>query len=244
MNILIVNDDGYNSKGLKILAEALKHHGNIYIAAPREHKSGFSHAITFRKKIKIEYETNIPLAKEILVVDGTPADATRLGLKFFDVEFDCVVSGINEGPNISKDIHYSGTVAAAKEAKILGVPAIAISAHNINSEYIFDETVKIFDEIFQGKTYLGPGILNINFPSKEFSKPKGIKYTKMGKRLWHASFLKTEKENEFYIQSAVLAFEEEDNTDAKAFEEGYTSITPLIMNQTDIEWFRKLTKKI
>lgn len=243
MNILVVNDDGYNSKGIYLLVEALKHHGNIYVAAPKEHKSGFSQAITFRKRIKVEYMDNIKSAEKTLVVDGTPADATRLGLKLFDVEFDVVISGINEGPNISKDIHYSGTVAAAREAKVLGVPAVAISAHDINLEYIFDETVKIFDEIFQDKLHLGPGILNINYPSREFSKPKGIKYTKMGKRLWHASFLKTEKENEYFINSAVVSFEEADNTDAKAFEEGYTSITPLIMNQTNNEWLEKLNKK-
>ncbi|MFA6801031.1 MAG: 5'/3'-nucleotidase SurE, partial [Acholeplasmataceae bacterium] len=159
MNILVVNDDGYEAEGLKLLVRALQPFGTIYVSAPKTHQSGKSHAITFNKRIETYFVDTIIGSKSSLVVDGTPADATRLGLKLFNVDFDLVVSGINFGANIAKDIFYSGTVAAALEAKILGVDAIAISAPNIELPYLYDETMKLMDEIIETKIYQGEGIL-------------------------------------------------------------------------------------
>jgi 5'-nucleotidase len=121
MNILVVNDDGYQAEGLGILVRALAPFGNVYVSAPKDHQSAKSHAITIKSRIETFITEPIFGSVATLVVDGMPADATRLGLKVFNVDFDLVVSGINYGMNIAKDVLYSGTVAAALEAKVFGI---------------------------------------------------------------------------------------------------------------------------
>jgi len=226
MNILVVNDDGYQAEGLGILVRALTPFGNVYVSAPKTHQSAKSHAITIRSRIETFLTEPIFGSTATLVVDGSPADSTRLGLKVFNVDFDLVVSGINYGQNIASDILYSGTVAAALEAKILGVDAIAISAHNTQLPYLYDETIKLMDEIIEAKLYEGPGILNVNFPRDTFARPKGVKITRVGKRLQHAEFVKSEKPDIYHIKSSIISYQEHVDSDVVAFDEGYVSITP------------------
>ncbi|MBU1140899.1 MAG: 5'/3'-nucleotidase SurE [Firmicutes bacterium] len=233
MNILVVNDDGYQAEGLGILVRALTPFGNIYVSAPKEHQSAKSHAITIRSRIETFMTEPVFGSNATLVVDGTPADATRLGLKVFNVDFDLVISGINYGQNIATDILYSGTVAAALEAKILGVDAIAISAHNTKLPYLYDETIKLMDEIIESKLYEGPGILNVNFPRDTFAKPLGVKITRMGQRLQHAEFVKSERPDVYHIKSSIISYQEHPDSDVMAFDEGYISITPLSLDRTD-----------
>jgi 5'-nucleotidase len=242
MNILVVNDDGYQAEGLGILVRALQPFGNVYVSAPKDHQSAKSHAITIRSRIETFYTEPIYGSTATLVVDGTPADATRLGLKVFNVDFDLVVSGINYGQNIAKDILYSGTVAAAIEAKILGVDAIAISAHRTDLPYLYDETIKLFDEILEAKLQEGPGILNINFPRDTAGRPKGVKITKMGLRLQHAEFIKSERPDIFHIKSSIINYQEHEDSDVNAFDEGYISITPLLIDRTDYKQIKAILK--
>ena len=240
MNILVVNDDGYQADGLAILVKALQPFGNVYVSAPKEHQSAKSHGITIKSRIETFLTDPIPGSEATLVVDGMPADATRLGLKVFNVDFDLVVSGINYGQNIAKDIFYSGTVSAALEAKILGVPAIAISAPHTNLAYLNDETIKIMGEIIEAKLYDGPGILNINFPKASFAKPLGVKITTMGSRLQHAEFIKSERADIFHIKSSIIQYQEEPESDVVAYEEGYISITPIKLDRTDYQWMNEI----
>ncbi|MBU1142912.1 MAG: 5'/3'-nucleotidase SurE [Firmicutes bacterium] len=242
MNILVVNDDGYQAEGLGILVRALQPFGNVYVSAPKDHQSAKSHAITIRSRIETFYTEPIYGSTATLVVDGTPADATRLGLKVFNVDFDLVVSGINYGQNIAKDILYSGTVAAAIEAKILGVDAIAISAHRTDLPYLYDETIKLFDEILEAKLQEGPGILNINFPRDTTGRPKGVKITKMGLRLQHAEFIKSERPDIFHIKSSIINYQEHEDSDVNAFDDGYISITPLLIDRTDYKQIKAILK--
>jgi 5'-nucleotidase len=235
MNILVVNDDGYQAIGLSILVRALAPFGNVYVSAPKDHQSAKSHAITIRSRIETFMSEPLFGSTATLVVDGTPADATRLGLKVFNVDFDLVVSGINYGANIAKDILYSGTVAAAYEAKILGVDAIAISAPNPNIPYLYDETIKLMDEIIEAKLYEGNGILNINFPKETYARPKGVKITKQGMRLQHAEFTKSERPDIFHIQGSIINYQEDEMSDVIAFDEGFISITPLQIDRTDFK---------
>ena len=236
MNILVVNDDGYQASGIELLVRALQPFGNIYVAAPKDHQSAKSHGITIRSRIETFMAEPILGSIATLVVDGAPADATRLGLKIFNVDFDLVISGINYGPNIAKDIFYSGTVAAAIEAKILGVPAIAISAPRTDLAYLYDETIKLMDEIIEAKLYDGPGILNINFPKETIPKPLGVKITTMGSRLQHAEFIKSERPDIFHIKSSIIHYQENEGSDVSAYDEGYISITPLSLDRTDYGW--------
>lgn len=240
MNILVVNDDGYQAEGLAILVKALAPFGNIYVSAPMTHQSAKSHGITIQKRIETFVSEPIFGSIGTLVVDGTPADAVRLGLKVFDVDFDLVVSGINYGPNIARDIMYSGTVSAALEAKILGVDAIAISAPHPKLEYLYDETIKLFDEIIETKIYEGDGILNINFPKETYQKPKGVKITSQGLRLQHAEFVKSEKPDIFHIKGSIINYEEHPESDVVAFDEGYVSITPLKLDRTDYDRIKEI----
>jgi 5'-nucleotidase len=235
MNILVVNDDGYQAIGLSILVRALAPFGNVYVSAPKDHQSAKSHAITIRSRIETFLTEPLFGSTATLVVDGTPADATRLGLKVFNVDFDLVVSGINYGANIAKDILYSGTVAAAYEAKILGVDAIAISAPNPNIPYLYDETIKLMDEIIEAKLYEGDGILNINFPKETYTRPKGVRITKQGMRLQHAEFIKSERPDIFHIQGSIINYQEDEMSDVIAFDEGFISITPLAIDRTDFK---------
>ena len=240
MNILVVNDDGYQAEGLAILVRAWAPFGNIYVSAPKDHQSAKSHAITIRSRIETFLTEPIFGSTATLVVDGSPADATRLGLKVFNVDFDLVVSGINYGQNIAKDILYSGTVAAAMEAKVLGVDAIAISAHNTKLPYLYDETIKLMDEIIEAKLYVGPGILNINFPKDIYARPKGVKITRMGNRLQHAEFVRSERADVYHIKSSIIHYQEQEESDVQAFDEGYISITPLRIDRTDDLWLKEI----
>jgi len=243
MNILVVNDDGYQADGLGILVRALSPFGNVYVSAPKDHQSAKSQAITIRSRIETFMTEPIFGSTATLVVDGTPADATRLGLKVFNVDFDLVISGINYGQNIATDILYSGTVAAAIEAKVLGVDAIAISAHNTHLPYLYDETIKLMDEIIEAKLYEGPGILNINFPRDTFARPKGVKITQMGQRLQHAEFIKSERPDVYHIKSSIISYQENEDSDVTAFDEGYVSITPLTINRTDFNRIKEILTK-
>ncbi|MDX9691304.1 MAG: 5'/3'-nucleotidase SurE [Acholeplasmataceae bacterium] len=240
MNILVVNDDGYQAPGLSILVRALAPFGDVYVSAPKDHQSAKSHAITIRSRIETFMSEPLFGSSATLVVDGTPADAVRLGLKVFNVDFDLVVSGINYGTNIAKDILYSGTVAAAIEAKVLGINAIAISAPHTNLPYLYDETIKLMDEIIEADLQEGEGILNINFPKDTYARPKGVKMTVMGKRLQHAEYIKSEKPDVFHIKGSIINYQEAENSDVTAYDEGYISITPIMVERTHHEWMKKI----
>ncbi len=240
MNILVVNDDGYQAEGLGILVRSLAPFGNVYVSAPKTHQSAKSHAITIKNRIETFVTEPLFGSSATLVVDGTPADAVRLGLKVFDIDFDLVVSGINYGANIAKDILYSGTVAAALEAKILGIDAIAISAPHTRLAYLYDETIKLFDEILETKIYQGDSILNINFPKETYARPKGVKITCQGLRLQHAEFVKSEKPDIFHIKGSIINYQEQPDSDVTAYDEGYISITPLKIDRTDYKRIKEI----
>lgn len=243
MNILIVNDDGIKSKGLEILTRALVPYGKIYVSAPALEKSGSSHMITIEQSIKVEDHPLIPGSLKTIQVHGSPADATRSAISLFNVEFDLVVSGINNGPNIARDVMYSGTVGAAKEAKLYGINAIAISADNLDLDYLYDETIKTLDEVITNKYYDFDGILNINFPDQQFDKPKGVMFTKQGKRYYHSELIpKLNEADVFYLKGSLTRFGEDENSDVYAFENGYISITPLTFDRTDHLMLEKLNK--
>lgn len=245
MNILIVNDDGIESEGLKILARALTPYGKLYVAAPFNQQSGKSHAISLTKTLVIEEAELIPGTMRSIKVAGTPADAVRAGLSLFNVEFDLVVSGINEGANIAKDILYSGTVGAAMEAKVYGINAIAVSADNFDIDYLYDETIKTLDEVIENKLYDFDGVLNINFPRFEFDKTKGVIFTKQGKRFYHSEFVKkVSSENDHHIKGSITNFNEDEDSDVWAYNNGYISITPLTLDRTNYKMMRKLNNNL
>lgn len=245
MNILIVNDDGIESEGIEILVRALTPYGRIYVSAPMDQQSAKSHAISINNRIEIRPYDLIPGTMATVAVVGSPADATRVGLKIFNTEFDLVVSGINNGPNIARDVLYSGTVGAAMEAKSHGINAIAFSADTLELDYLYDEVIKTIDEILENKIHeQESGILNVNFPKQTHLKPKGVKYTILGNRYYHSEFIKDTKNNDIYfVKTSINQFQEHEKSDVRAFEEGFISITPLSLDRTCYNIFNKLNDK-
>jgi len=243
MNILVVNDDGYLAPGLETLVKAMALFGNVYVSAPKEGQSAKSMSITIKKNMHVFYPEPIVGSKHMIVVDGTPADCVGIALKAFNVDFDLCVSGINYGHNVATDIFYSGTVGAAREAKFLGIPSIAFSAASVpNLEYLFDETVKLMDEMKESELYLGNYVLNINFPKTHVGKPIGVKITKLGKRHQHSDF-SASKDGLVYVPNyGVTNYLEDDDSDIKAIDQGYVSITPLSLDNTNHASIKQILK--
>lgn len=244
MNILVVNDDGYQSKGLEILVKALLPHGRVYVSAPCDEQSAKSHGISIGNKITIKRVPLIAGSMDTIAVCGTPADATRVGLKFFNKEFDLVVSGINNGPNIARDVLYSGTVAAALEAKLFNINAVAISADNVEVSYLYDETLIVMNDVIKNELYNIEGILNINFPKQTIDKPQGIKYTTLGLRNFHNEYIQHKEEKDIYfIKHSINQYVEAETSDVTAFDNGFVSITPLTLDRTCYNSYNKLQIK-
>ncbi len=243
MNILIVNDDGIKSDGLKYLVEALKPLGHIYIAAPETHQSGQSQALSLGKTLKIKDYKNLYGAVKAYSVFGTPADALKLGLFLFkDIKFDLVASGINQGPNMGSDVLRSGTVGAASEAVHFGLPAIALSSayhdFTVARNYTYDVVKFLIDQKAISNKYL----LNINFPSEKFSKPKGIYYATQGLHK-HRSDYKQVGKNKYKAIYVPVKATESKNSDVYGFLNGYITITPVIEDRSCKETIKQLNDK-
>jgi 5'-nucleotidase len=243
MNILVVNDDGYQAEGLETLVRAMAVFGTVYVSAPKEGQSAKSMSITIKKRIKVFYPTPIIGSKQTIAVDGTPADCVGVALKAFNVDFDLCVSGINHGHNVAHDILYSGTVGAAREAKLKDIPSIAFSSGYSNATYLYDETVKLMDEILASKIHLGSHILNINFPNSQTVAPKGVKITKIGKRFQYSDFQVSNDEHEFIPNYSVKRYIEDEDSDVFAINQGYVSITPLKFDSTDTDAIESMMKE-
>ena len=239
MKILISNDDGLYGAGLKPLVRVMKKLGEVFVIVPDSQMSASSHSITVRRPIRL-----IPQGKNFYTLTGTPSDCVRFGIiSILKGKADIVVSGINDGQNIGEDCVYSGTVAAAREGAILGLPSFAISlapdgrnnfdiaaeyAHKIIKEAM---SVKMPKDIF----------LNINVP--DVDKIKGVVVTKMGKRIYDDEILERTDPHGFkyyWIASKCLSGYPVKDTDILATEKGYVSVTPLKVNQTAFTYIGKL----
>src|SRR2546427_10738746 len=138
VRILVTNDDGYRSDGIHALARALHRVGDVTIVAPVSEASAIGHALTLRHPLRLE-----TIADHVFAVDGTPTDCVNVAVtQVFKTLPDLVVSGINKGWNLGDDVTYSGTVAGALEAALLGVPAIAVSLKATRSEYDFNPSAR------------------------------------------------------------------------------------------------------
>lgn len=237
MKILVTNDDGYKAKGIKLLEEKLKKYGELYIVAPDKHMSGASVSRAFWEKMRVyQHEDNV------YSVDGTPADAVALALHGLNIRPDVVISGINNGFNVGADTVYSGTVGAAMEALKAHIPAIAFSAdwdHFEQAEKDFD---KVMDFIIKKQLISDRYMLNVNFPSRDFKKSKGIMITDLGFRPTEHYFI---SDGEFYItKRSFVEFKFVEETDLYAINNGYISITPLKFANSTQQGLKELRKKV
>lgn len=254
MHILITNDDGIYAPGIQKLVEALKDIGRITVVAPDKERSATSHAITMHSPIMTK--TIHRFGPEVCAysVSGTPADCIKLSLDMImkDDWPDIVVSGINNGPNLGTDVIYSGTVSAAAEASMMGVPSIAISmsSHHFTSFTDASEFVgKLVPYVLELPRKTAP-MFNINFPVCNTEDIMGIKITKLGIRRYRNNYTrrKDPRGNTYYWMAGELeTILQESNSDITAIDENYISVTPLnfdfthysVMNQM-IEWKKAL----
>ena len=260
-HILLTNDDGFDAVGLKALIEALKPIAKITVVAPARNKSACGHSLTLDKPLRL-----VCIEDDFYKIDdGTPTDCVFISISnLFDEKFkpDLVISGINIGANMGEDITYSGTAAAAMEAVIHGIPAIAISqvckdkCEDIKNDWDFelakDTIVKLVEKIFSNNFPLDERkFLNVNIPPIKPKDCKGIKITKAGYREYGNDthrHLNPRGEEYYWIGLHPLIWKESSKKtcDFEAIKENFVSITPIMLDLTsysDIEnienWLNK-----
>jgi 5'-nucleotidase len=233
-NFLVVNDDGYFDEGLKILTEALKEFGNVYVVAPLEEQSGKSHSVSiFKNAFEMKQFSDQELA-----ISGTPADCTRFGLDFFNVTFDAVLSGVNNGANLGQDVFYSGTVAGATEGALHGLPSAAFSVGSKSHFSVVRRHMKdVLRHLFDEELMSVGVVLNVNFPNREHEVMKGFRFTKQGRKETKVHFI--EEQGKYYNTYEFLSREDDPDSDFQAVFEGYVSITPILLDRTNYEYLKK-----
>lgn len=247
MRILISNDDGIHAEGISELRISLQEQNELFIVAPDRERSATGHKITMHRPLRVK-EMQYPGSSTVgWAVDGTPADCVKLGLEaLLPVPPDIVISGINLGPNLGTDVLYSGTVSAAIEGIINGIPAIAISLASY--EYRdFSFSGKLIRELVSGlvKDLPRRTLLNINMPP---GAPRGIKVTRLGHRRYINIFDKRiDPRGRVYFWMAGEPFdldEDDPDTDVWAIREGYISITPVHFDLTDYSMMEQLKEAL
>ena len=257
MRVLLTNDDGIEAEGLQTLRRALLRVPGIEVAviAPDGNRSAFARMITTRRPLWVQ---EVPFDDGTVgyATDGTPVDCVRLArLGLIDgFEADLVVSGINHGSNLGDDITYSGTVAAALEGLLLGIPGIAVSQQStaremdfrLGSRFTFDVaaefTARVVEELDDVPLAEGT-LLNVNVPAGD---PDGVEVTKLGKRIYRDE-LKLHAEDEdggrrYWICGADPGFHDDPGTDLAAIHAGRIAVTPLHFDLTDVAGMDALSR--
>jgi len=243
--ILLTNDDGVHSPGITALFKALNTIGKVYIVAPEREQSAVSHALTLHKPLRVE-ETN----NRIYIINGTPTDCVILGAKkLLPKKPDLLTSGINKGGNLGDDITYSGTVAAAIEGTLLGIPSISISfVMATESDSLSRKPLRLrhaaqfakrLAEIVLKKGLPADTLLNVNVP--DTPKIKGVKLTRQGKRIYDNSIQETldpRGRKHYWIGGGVPSWEEGEDTDFEAIKNGFISVTPIHLDLTNYDALR------
>ena len=251
MNILIANDDGINAEGIRALIDVLKDDNNLYVVAPDTQKSASSHWITYFNTEHKAIRTDIDGVKAAWAIEGgTPADCTYYGLSTLIKEkIDLVISGINQGENLSADCMYSGTVAAALEGYIAGIPSIATSYCSY-TEKNFGVTAEIVKEFIphlmndkNNKNYC----LNLNVPNLSKEEIKGYKVCGFGgNQIYENIVNKKELDNGDILLYPDISFgnkailSKQIDSDILAIREGYVALTPLFLDFVNYEMINEI----
>lgn len=240
--ILISNDDGIHSDGIKKLASALRRVGEVYVVAPDRERSAASHSLTLHRPLRVT-ETGV----KMYAVDGTPTDCISIAVNgILPRKPDIVVSGINRGGNLGEDVSYSGTVSAAMEGTLLDIPSIAISLV-ARDKFDFDAAAKFAARLTRHILRRGlpkDTLLNVNIPSVR--NIKGYRITKLGKRFF--SDVVVEKvdprgKKYYWIGGDMLRWEGGKDADFYAVSRGYISITPIHLDMTNYSSIEELKKR-
>lgn len=237
MNILVVNDDGYNAKGIKMLANALKKYGKVTVCGPESGRSASGHSIVLHGTLSFEFveeKDDIKWYK----TSGMPADCVRMSFNLLEDDFDIVFSGVNNGLNIGTDIIYSGTVAAAREAMIEFVPSVAVSTDFDSFEIVQNELEDVLEYIFKNKLYSKEYVLNVNFPTMKYNKSLGYKFCRQGIKNFKTTFVKN-SEGRYINTDSDIVYDTNPDTDVYLADQGYVTFVPLKVEQTSYEHLKK-----
>lgn len=235
MHILVANDDGILSPGLQVLAEACQTVGHVTVVAPDREQSAQSHALTMTRPLR-------PVLRPdgTWQVDGTPTDCVLLALEALMPELPAFVfSGVNHGPNMGEDVLYSGTVSAAMEAVVLGIPGVAISFAGRRDDLLggYGELLAgLVSRITALKDFPKNTLLNINLPSIPADEVKGVKVARLGSRTFSESVARQKDpwgREVLWIGGGKITWTGADDTDHAAVAAGYVSITPLQLDLTN-----------
>jgi 5'/3'-nucleotidase len=238
-NILVSNDDGIHAPGLAALATALEALGKVYVVAPDRERSAVGHALTLHRPLRVE-----PLAARRFAVNGTPTDCVNLAiLGILPVRPDVVVSGINSGSNLGDDVTYSGTVSAAMEGSLLGVPALAVSLVEASEGADYGPAARAAVELTRlllEDHGSGVTLVNVNVPRGE---PRGRRMTRLGRRVYSEKV--TEQRDPrgklyYWIGAGPPSWEAGEDTDFAAVHAGYVSVTPLHLDLTSYDGLQAL----
>jgi 5'-nucleotidase len=234
MHFLVTNDDGLHSPALLQLRKQLLPFGRVTVIAPDRNQSATSQALTLHRPLRIH-----PHGDEVYSVDGTPTDCVLIAFhgKLIDKP-DFVVSGINHGPNMGEDVFYSGTVAAALEGVLQGVPAIAASLVT-RKPTDFAEPAAMVGRIVRHVLERGvPGkmLLNVNFPFRPKAELAGLQLTRLGSRVYQDTLVKKvdpRGRDYYWIGGEDPIWKPEPGTDFHAIHDGFVSVTPMQLELTD-----------
>ena len=239
--ILLTNDDGIDANGLAALASALDGLGTLAVVAPAQEQSAVGHAITVRDPVRAH-----PWPYEVgsgdvwaRAITGTPADCVKLGCQKLLPRFpDLVVSGINQGPNTAVNVIYSGTVSAATEATILGVPGLAVSHCSWDPNVDFEAAGRYARILAERVLAEGipPGVLlNANVPDLSYGEIKGIEITRQAKSRWEEEFHERRDPMDrpyYWLGGSFISLDDGRDTDLAAIDAGFVSVTPLHHDMT------------
>ncbi|MGB3563958.1 MAG: 5'/3'-nucleotidase SurE [Thermoanaerobaculia bacterium] len=243
--ILVTNDDGVFSEGVKLLARELSAIAAVTVVAPDREQSAAGHSLTLHRPLRMRQ-----LEENVYSVDGTPTDCVNLAVLWLQKTDppDLVVSGINFGSNLGDDVTYSGTVSATFEGTLLGIPSIAFS-QEVGENFSFDSAATFarrFVEVLLTDPLPEDLLLNVNIPVGTI---KGVRFTRLGKRMYKQVVIEKEdpRGRQYFWIAGTPEWQEEEGTDHEAVSSGLVSVTPLHLDLTDYrgleqspQWSRRL----
>lgn len=233
--ILCTNDDGIHAPGLALLEAVAGGLGDIRTVAPDREQSATSHSLTLHRPLRV---TEVEEARH--VIDGTPTDCVLIAVKeLLPWRPDFVLSGVNHGPNMGEDVLYSGTVAAAMEGTILGIPSIAVSFARSGRDDLGEWEgllADLLDHLVARDDFPAETFFNVNLPDRPVADVAGVKVTSLGRRVYSDSLVRREDpagREYFWIGGGVSSWSGGENSDFVALEAGYVSVTPLHLDLTN-----------
>ncbi len=250
MKILISNDDGVESPGIKLLAKVASALGDVVVVAPHRERSTAGHSLTLHKPLRVH-----EVGPNFYSTTGTPADCIYLGIwEVLKGKPDMILSGINAGANLGTDVHYSGTVAAAREGALMNIPSYAFSLVDLpraepkfprvplKYEVGAEMALRVLKKTMQLK-FPPHTLLNVNIPSVDLDAIRGIKVSRQGFR-YYANEVTRRKDprgrDYFWIGGPCVGFEKSDDSDCHAVNEDWVSVAPLTIDCTHNEFYRSI----